>query len=49
MELTLQSNIANLEADLKDIGVGQHDFKAILFRKLSSKSTSQTVATIDID
>ncbi len=41
--------IAKLEADLKDIGVCQRDFKAILFQKLSSKSMSQIVATIDRD
>ncbi len=41
--------IAKLEADLKDIGVCQRDFKAILFQKLSSKSTSQIVATFDRD
>ncbi len=41
--------IAKLEVDLKDIGVCQHDFKAILFQKRSCKSTSQIVATIDRD
>ena len=47
--LDIAKYVRKLEADLTDIGVPRREFKTILFQKLSSKSASQIVASIDRD
>ncbi len=47
--LDIAKYVRMLEADLTDIGVPRREFKTILFQKLSSKSASQIVASIDRD
>ncbi len=47
--LDVAKYIRKLEADLTDIGVLTREFKTILYQKLSSKTASQIVASIDRD
>ncbi len=49
VRLDIAKYVRKLEADLTDIGVPRREFKTILFQKLSSKSASQIVASIDRD